>query len=253
MTSPHRSSLRHRNDREYAFEPLAARLTLLGGFELQCGQRVARVPPHVERLLAFLALHDRPLRRAYVSGRLWIDVSQEQAFGSLRTTLWRMHSVRAWIVEATTTQLSLAPSVGVDVRELKASVQRALHRRTQLDPSDFDLLTQAEELLPDWYDDWVAQEREQLAKLRLLALEAACEELVAAGKFMEATTVALAAVAADPLRESARTLLIRAYLGAGDRVEAAREFIEFRRQLKSELGLEPSLRMLEFVQALGSG
>jgi hypothetical protein len=61
----------------------------------------------------------------------------------------------------------------------------------------------------------------------LSALEAACEELVAAGRFRDATTAALAAVTADPLRESARSLLITAYLGSGAHVEAARQFVDF--------------------------
>lgn len=253
MTSQPKSSLRHHLDRKRLVqEAVGVRLTLLGGFELRCGRRAVEVPPHVQQLLAFLALHERPLRRAYVAGRLWMDVSQEHAFASLRTTLWRSHRVGAPIVEATSTHVALASSVAVDVRALEASAQQALHRRIPLGSADFDLLTEADELLPDWYDDWVAREREQLAQLRLRALEAACEELAAAGHLREATTAALSAVAADPLRESARLLLISAYLGAGNRVEAGRQFADFRDRLKSELNLEPSLRMLKLGHVLGS-
>ena len=252
LTSPPRSSLRHGVDGgRVVREAIVVRLTLLGGFELRCGRQVVRVPQHVQRLLAFLGLHKRPLRRAYVAGRLWIDVSQEQAFGSLRTTLWRTRKVRAPVVVATSTHLALASSVAVDVRALEASAQRALHGLTPLGSAEVDLLTESDELLPDWYDDWVALEREQLAQLRLRALEAACEGLVVAGRLREATAAALAAITADPLRERARLLLISAYFETGDRVEARRQFVDFRDRLKSELDLEPSPQMLELVHALG--
>ncbi len=225
---------------------MVATLTLLGGFELRDGSRCASVPPHVQRLVAFLALHDRPLRRAYVSGRLWIDVRQEQAFGALRTTLWRAQKVRPAVVEASSTHIALASPVPVDVRELRAAAQRALHR-SPLEPGDIDRLVDAVELLPDWYDDWVLHEREQLTQLRLLALEAACEQFVAAGRFRDATTAALAAVASDPLSESSRSVLISAYLGAGHHVDAARQLADFRHRLKRELGLEPSVRIVELL------
>ena len=227
-------------------------LKLLGGFELEVERRRLHVAPHVQRLLAFLALHDRPLHRAYVSGGLWIDASQEQAFGALRTTLWRIRRVPEPVVEATSTHLALASSVAVDARELAASAERTLHHRNQLDSDDVERLAEAGELLPDWYDDWVLQRREQLRLLRLLALEAVCEELAAAGRHTEAAIAALAAVAADPLRESARRLLIGTCLGAGNRAEAVRQFVDFRARLQRELGLEPSPRMLDLLRAFGS-
>jgi DNA-binding SARP family transcriptional activator len=132
------------------------------------------------------------------------------------------------------------------VHELKSAAQRALHRNP-LDPGDVDRLVDAVELLPDWYDDWVLHEREQLTQLRLLALEAACEQFVAAGRFRDATTAALAAVASDPLSESSRSVLISAYLGAGHHVDAARQLADYRHRLKDELGLEPSVRIVELL------
>ncbi len=253
MAARQQSSLRHRPGRDGAIRASpAVRLTLLGGFELESGRRRLQAPPHVQRLLAFLALHDRPIRRTYVSGQLWLDASQEQAFGSLRTTLWRLRRVTAPLVQATSTHLALAPSVAVDAHELAARAERFLHRHPPLDPDEVELLATAHELLPDWYEDWVTPERERLSQLRLLALEAACEELVATGCYREATTAGLAAVATDPLRESVRRLLITTYVGEGNYAEAARQFDDFRARLKRELGLEPSFRMLELARAFGS-
>jgi len=104
------------------------------------------------------------------------------------------------------------------------------------------------ELLPDWYDDWVLQERERLRQLRLLALEAAGERLLETGRRSEASIVALAAVCADPLRETAYRLLIRSHLAAGNLAEAVRQFGIFRARLWRELGLEPSAEIVELVR-----
>jgi DNA-binding SARP family transcriptional activator len=242
------SSLRQQGAAKPVRASAGAGLKLLGGFELELGRRAEEIPPHVQRLLAFLALHDRPLRRTYVSGRLWLDASQEQAFGSLRTTVWRVRRVAAPMVHATSTHLALDPSVVVDARELESAADRIRHPHQTVAPEDVERLAEAEELLPDWYDDWVLQERERLGQLRLAALETVCEELVETGRFREATAAAQAAVSADPLRESARRLLISTCLCAGNRAEALRQFVDFRTLLAREVGLEPSFRMLELTR-----
>src|SRR5437867_4028183 len=75
-------------------------------------------------------------------------------------------------------------------------------------PTPRDVLLH-EDLLPDWYDDWVALERERLRQLRVHALEQLCDRLLVAERFGEATEAALAASRTEPLRESPQRLLIR--------------------------------------------
>ena len=84
------------------------------------------------------------------------------------------------------------------------------------------LLVHSAHLLPDWYDDWVVDERERLGELRVLALELAADELIGAGAYCDAALLAKAAVRADPLRESATRLLIRLHLATGNPGEAVR-------------------------------
>jgi DNA-binding SARP family transcriptional activator len=97
------------------------------------------------------------------------------------------------------------------------------------------------DLLPDWYeDDWVVAHRERYHHLRLHALEAMCERLTAARRYGEAVEAGLAAVRAEPLRESAHQALVRAHLAEGNRFEAARQYRSCRGLLRNELGLEPS-------------
>jgi DNA-binding SARP family transcriptional activator len=226
------------------------RLELLGGFELCLDSDAVRVPLHAQRLLAFLALQSRPRNRAYVSGRLWRELSQDHAFACLRTTLWRMSRLPCELVEATSTQLALAPDVAVDARELQMCAELVLVDTAGTSVDDIDCLVHAAELLPDWYDDWLLEEREPLRQLRLLALEAAADGLIGARSYPEATRAAIAAVHADPLRDSATRLLIRSYLASGNFAEALHQFRSFRMRLARDLGLEPSLQMLELMHGL---
>jgi DNA-binding SARP family transcriptional activator len=226
-----------------------ATLSLIRGFELWVGTPL-RVPLNAQRLVAFLALQRRPLHRAYVAGRLWLDLSQDHAFGCLRTTLWRLGRLPCDVVDATSTHLALRPTIAVDVHELEASAARAFSSESPLRRTDLECLARHGELLPDWYDDWVLEERERLRQVRLLALEAACNGLIGAGLHAEAARAALAAVASDPLRESSYRLLIRAYLGEGNVAEALRQFAVFRAEMERAFGLAPSGHMEQLVRGL---
>jgi DNA-binding SARP family transcriptional activator len=230
--------------------PNPGRLTLLGGFALEARRRRLRLPLREQKLVAFLALQGRPLHRAYVAGRLWIDHDQEHAHGCLRTTVWRIGLLPVSVVQATSTHLALDASIAVDVHELRACADRILGGGALPPKGDLGRLAQSGELLPDWYDDWIPHERERFRQLRLLALEAAGDELIGAERYSEAAVAALAAVGADPLRESAYRLLIRSYLGVGNVAEALRQFGLFRTQLQRELGLRPSPQIEELLAGI---
>lgn len=207
------------------------------------------MPLSAQRVVAFLALHERPLHRVHVAGSLWLDTSEERANASLRTALWRLRRPGRALVEATASHIGLGQSVAVDVRETADCAHRVLdscnHGR-----SDLSRLCCAGELLPDWYDDWVLIERERFRQLRLHALEALCAELAEAGDYPGATEAGLAAVAAEPLRESAHRLLMEAHLREGNLGEALRQYELYRRLLLEHLGLQPSPRMRDLVKAV---
>jgi DNA-binding SARP family transcriptional activator len=104
------------------------------------------------------------------------------------------------------------------------------------------------DILPDWYEeDWVVLHRERYHQLRLHALEAMCDRFTAARRYGEAVEAGLAAVRAEPLRESAHRTLVRAHLAEGNRFEANRQYHNCRRLLHAELGLEPSPGLRELI------
>jgi DNA-binding SARP family transcriptional activator len=228
-----------------------ARLHLLGGFDLRVDEMSVRVAVNGQRLLAFLALHERPVERQYVAAKLWMDASEERAGGNLRTTLWRLRRVSRPIVEARSNLLRLSPQVSVDIQEFIG-----LSRRLTADPSPSSLercasLCLIGDLLPDWYDEWVVADRERIRQLRLHALDVICASLASAGRFTQALEAGLVAVAAEPLRESAQRAVIAVHLAEGNLMEAIRQYDSYRTTLRRELGAEPSRMVTELFEPHG--
>ncbi len=221
-------------------------LSLLDAFDLRCGVEHIALPLSAQRLLAFVALNDRPLRRAYVAGTLWTDANEARAAASLRSALWRLHRSGHRLVDASTSHLRLAAEVEVDVQR----VSQLAHRLIDGSTASNGETPPAAELLPDWYDDWVLLERERLRQLLLHAFEALAERRIATGDLGAALEAALAVVGYEPLRESAHRLLIRVHLAEGNGGEALRQYDLCRRLLRERLGLRPSRQLDELVGGL---
>jgi DNA-binding SARP family transcriptional activator len=223
-----------------------ARVKLLGAFGLIWEQRSVKLSMSAQRLIAFLALHDRPVLRLYVAGTLWPDTCEERASASLRSTLWRLHRRGYELIEAEGEHIRLAGQVVVDLRGAAALARRVLDR-VDGDELDVDLAALTTDLLPDWYEDWVLLEREHFRQLRLHALDTLCERLTSAGRFSAALEAGHAAVTCDPLRESAHRALVRVHLAESNSSEVIRQYRFCRRLLRDRLGLEPSVQMRELV------
>ncbi len=204
--------------------------------------------------MAFLALHDGSVSRIAVAATLWPDVSEDHAYASLRSAISRLTGSARGAIRVSLHELGLADDVDVDLR----SSQALAHRLLASDSTAWqaaDLTTAAvaglsADLLPDWYDDWAVLEAEDWRQLRMHALEALAGHLTAGHRYGDATLAALAAVRAEPLRESARGALIRVHLAEGNQSEALTEFRRYRSLLLSELGLEPTPRLSLLLETL---
>jgi DNA-binding SARP family transcriptional activator len=112
--------------------------------------------------------------------------------------------------------------------------------------------TLSEDVLPGWHEEWATRAQDAFRLLRVQALEAACRSMAAAGHHDLAAQAGLAALAAEPLRESAADALICAHLLQGNRYEALRCYQEFARHLKDELGVRPDPALSERFDAIAS-
>jgi two-component SAPR family response regulator len=156
-------------------------------------------------------------------------------------------------VTVTAGDLGLRDELVVDVHHARALARRLID--SDAPEEDVDIGTQAvaalsDDLLPGWYDDWAVIAAEDWRQLRLHALEAVARRLTAAGRLAEASSAALAAVRAEPLRETSRAALVRVHMAAGNQSDALGEYERYRVLLHAELGLEPTEKLQQLLDDL---
>lgn len=219
-------------------QPSAWRLSLLGCLELCRDGRPVLVPVGAQRLLAFVSLQGSSTR-GLIAGSLWPAVGEKHAHGSLRSTIWRVGRSYPGLLSLAGDVVGLGPQVRVDVHLLRRQLRTILDGARVDEPLAGSALDR--ELLPGWYDDWVLSERERLRQLRLHALEIMATQLADDGRYGSAIEAALAAVEADPLRESAHRAVVYVHVVEGNMTEALRQYRRCRTIYRRELGVEPSV------------
>jgi DNA-binding SARP family transcriptional activator len=228
-------------------------VTLFGGPYVTVDGHRLDVPEGGKRLLAYVCLTRGPVERRRVAGTLWPEGDDARAAGNLRSALWRLKGSGIHVLASDKSLLWVRPGTVIDVEVLYSWADRLVGGRPL--PEDLDIFgwhADCLDLLPGWYEDWAVFEREHRRQLLLHALDALARHLVTAGRADRAVTVASAAVAAEPLRESAQQVLIEAHLAEGNVCEARRSFEVYRSLAVRELGVEPSrrLRRLTFGGAI---
>ncbi|WP_165069653.1 BTAD domain-containing putative transcriptional regulator [Marisediminicola senii] len=235
-------------------EEAAIELSLLGTFGVRvAGKPVDALSIGSQRLLVFLALHDRSVARTIVAGTMWPESSQDRAGLSLRSALSRLETSARDAILVAASGLGLADSVTVDLRIAQSLARRLLDPGASARDSDLSpaaVATLSLELLPDWYDEWIVDDAEDWRQLRMSALEAAATRLLDRGRLAEAAGAARAAIRAEPLRETAHARLISVHIAEGNQTEALRVYDRYRAHLSDALDLEPTKHLTELVQGI---
>jgi DNA-binding SARP family transcriptional activator len=220
---------------------------LLGQFQVSHLGVPVELPASTHRLVAFLALQGHRVERSYAASCLWLDKSGDRAGANLRSTLWRLRRCPMQLVTATAGHVGLREDVAVDTAVLLRCARDLVDERRVVDLDAVEIADLSVDLLPSWYDDFVEVERERFRQLRLHALEALSRRLRAEGRHARALDAALAAVSADPLRESAHRAVIQVHLDEGNTAEAVRQYRLLSEVLRVHLGIEPSRRSRELI------
>ncbi|MEO8501053.1 MAG: BTAD domain-containing putative transcriptional regulator [Vicinamibacteria bacterium] len=257
MNATHQPRAAEERNAELISLPLATprgkrelRLLVLGAFGFADGNSMIVLPGSSQRLLGFLALQNRTVTRTATAGALWPDSTEEHAHASLRSALSRLSSITRRAIHVSPDTLVLKAGVRVDIRDARALANRLLvvgGAPAAEDTTAAAVIALSSELLPDCYEDWAMLEAEDWRNLRLHALDALARNLVENGRFAEATTAALAAVSAEPLRETGNATLIHIHLAEGNLSEAIAAFERYRAVLQEELGLDPSPLLNELM------
>lgn len=248
--------------------PPALAYTLLGGFVLRRGswhvddaawdRRVA------QRLVRYLLIHrgsgvpDDLLLEAF-----WPDKPTDSARRSLRVAVSCARAVldvpdapSAIEVAQGTLSLRLRERDSVDVDRFEHAVATALAAR---DHASRGLLEHAaalwtgEPLPEERYAEWTNAWRENLTFRYAEILTALVQACRADQDHPAATDAARKLVRLDPLDEAAHRELIASYARSGRRAHALRQYLECRRTLIDQLGVEPTTATTDLQQRILAG
>ncbi len=241
---------------------------VLGGFAVRRGswhaedsawdRRVA------QRLVRFLLVR----RGAAVSDDLlleafWPETPEPSARRSLKVAVSCARAVldvpgTPSVIEGAERTLALRLRAGdsVDADRFQDAARQALaaeagERRPLLERAAG--LWTGEPLPEERYSDWAAAWRESLVVRYAEVLAGLVEACHAGGDHLAATQAARRLVELEPLDESAQRSLITAYARSGRRAHALRQYLQCRRGLVDELGVEPAAETLDLQRRVLAG
>ena len=217
------------------------RLFLFGSFELKVKDRTVHLPTRkTESILAYLALHRSVQNREKIASMFWGDSPDELARRSLRTALsaLRKEIGEEFIVtDRETVQLNPDFPLWVDVYEAEKQAKDTFSSNSQavVNPDLY-----RGDLLQDFYDDWVLEEREHYRSLFVNRLLQFAQLLRTNGDYTRVISVAQKIISIDSVNERAYQDLIFCYGVLGDRSAALKSYEECAFQLQEKLGVQPS-------------
>jgi DNA-binding SARP family transcriptional activator len=239
---------------EVSMPPL--RFAMLGKFAVRRGSWQAAEDawgrPIDARLVRFLLVNlGQPVPEDLILEALWPGLSASNAKRSLRVAVSRARKVldapgaERSVIEGgeRSYRLALGDRDVVDAEHFQSAAETALaepgdQRRALLERTRS--LWGGEPLPEERYSDWAAPYRERLTDRYIAVLSALIEIDERAGKHAYAVDAARELVELDPLNEAGHRSLIVAYARIGRRGHALRQYLECRRALVEELGVEPS-------------
>jgi DNA-binding SARP family transcriptional activator/tetratricopeptide (TPR) repeat protein len=229
----------------------------LDGVELVQSLRGKQVP----LVLAYLVLNrDRPVGRDELSGALWPETAPRSQDAAMRTLLSRLRSAlgRDIVYGRDELGLSLPEPAWVDVEAAASEVWRAQRALDSGDARAAWALAQvplniaSRGLLPGTQAPWLEPRRQELADIRLQALEV----IGRAGLHLGGTQLgsveraARTLIDSEPYRESGYVLLMAALEAQGNGAEGLRIFEQLRSLLRDELGIAPSPEAIQAHERL---
>ncbi len=225
-------------------------LSLLGGFTLEIGSEpVVGLPVRACALIAYLALNQgRPATRERIAELIWPDRAGEQSRSSLRQLL---HGLNRKLADGSPLVVDRDGSLSIGFSPLSCD---AVQLRQCNGISAVEALLSAYESykgplleglppISQAFDDWLIATRTELED----------QALAIGARLVEASMTAGdqdTAVAIDPLREDNHRRLMSAYVAAGRRSDALRQYMHVSELLRRELGVGPAPETEELVSRL---
>jgi DNA-binding SARP family transcriptional activator/tetratricopeptide (TPR) repeat protein len=191
-------------------------------------------------LLAYILLQrGKPILRKRLAFTLWPDDAEETALVNLRRNLHRLREMLPARAES--------PWINVDGDSIawnssaRCRIDFVDYEELRADPVRLEeaVALYTGDLLEDFFDDWIAAERERLRGLYQADLSSLIVAKRSRRAFAEAAQFAARLLQTDPWREDALRALMSVRYEAGDASGALAEFDRFARLLNDEMGATP--------------
>jgi DNA-binding SARP family transcriptional activator len=232
------------------------RIEVFAGRVRRDGTTVA-INPRERALLYALTVVRRPIPREDLQAQLWPDLEPAAARNALGVCL---HRLRRQIGDPTAVLRApngyvLGPHVGVDLWEAE-ELEHRIVRSAKLDPADraagrnlLASLAAAPSPLPN--GDAFASFRLRVDLVRRNIGVRLAADALAGGEIDKALGCAMEVLENDACDEAACEIAMRAYIAAGDRASAIREYRTFEHAMSTELDLRPSSYLWSLLDRAG--
>jgi non-specific serine/threonine protein kinase len=233
---------------------------LLGQFSVRQDGAPIEIPSRpAQALLAYLLLTpNSPHRREKLAGLIWPDSTDANSRSYLRKALWQLR--KSLPVEPGSSEeyflvddISIAFNASSDYW-LDADV---VEERPPGD-STIDELVEAVsayqgELLPGFYEEWVALERDRIESAFDQKMNLLIDQLIEQSRWVEVVEQAEQWIALGKAPEPAYRALMTAHASLGDRAKVAAVYARCTEALLDELGVDPSKQTETLHSRLMSG
>lgn len=224
------------------------RANLFGVFRVKRdGVPISAFPTRkVRALFAYLLLHSGQTQpRERLAGLFWGESTADRARHNLSDALWRLRKLTGEGLldeEGESIRLNSGHQIWTDHRAFTNAARLALvadvrSYEAQVLREAVELYT--DELLIEFYDDWVLVERERCRGLYLSALQALAQAAEERNDTDEAVAMTERFLQAAPLRENAVRRLMRLYAASGKVHLGVETYHNYRRLAAEELGAQP--------------
>ena len=203
-------------------------------------------------LLAYIAVNRGKYTREFLSGLLWPDYEQTNAFSNLRRTIWEVHQAIGdeWLIaDRESVRLNPDSEIDLDIARFQNLITQS---RQQADISlRISLLVDSVKLYRNHFltgfslkdafpfNEWAYAESQDLRQKLADALTTLSDDYCALGQPEKAIPYARRLISLDPLNESAHRQLMEVYLQAGQHSAALKQYQTCEQILRKELNLDP--------------
>lgn len=217
-------------------------------------------------LLAYLSVERGQHQRASLSSLLWTDYEQAKAYKNLRQTLWEIQRVLGenWLeTDREAIALNLKGDVQLDVEKFNSLVEKS---RAESDPSlRTALLAESATLYRNHFltgfslkdahpfNEWAFSVSEELKRKLSYTLTTLSADYCSLGHADQAIPYARRLVALDPLNEASHRQLIEAYMQAGQKNVALKQYQTLEKTLRQELNLDPQPETRDLYKKIRKG